>query len=267
VLLVRNQLAGGIALAICLGTQRAGAQGAPAPQDDPGSGRREWSLGAWAGGAPTSYSGHFIGATPGRALALVGLRLGMGGGRIGPVQVEYVAHLIPAAFAYANPVEPLTEACGSEQTRLVRGRPVTRLVSGYCSRRVYGAGAMPVGVQFAAPLSGHLRAFVSGNAGALVFADNVPVPAARRFNFAFDFGGGFEVGTRRVGAVTLGYKLHHISNAWTAKSNPGMDHHVFYLGFVHRLHGGRAASVPPNAAAEGDAAGSPKGAAGPSPTR
>ncbi|MGH7928909.1 MAG: acyloxyacyl hydrolase, partial [Candidatus Binatia bacterium] len=29
-------------------------------------------------------------------------------------------------------------------------------------------------------------------------------------------------------AVTLGYKLHHMSNANTHRSNPGMDSHVIY---------------------------------------
>ena len=254
VLPVRIQLAGGLALAVCLGPQRSAAQTAPA-QDPPRG--REWSLGAWAGGAPTSYSGHFIGATPGRAIALFGVRLGLMGGELGPVRVEYVAQLIPAAFAYANPVAPLTEACGTQQTQVVRGRPVTRVVSGYCSRRVYGAGAMPLGVQLALPLAPQVRAFAAGNAGAVVFAENMPVPAARRFNFAFDFGGGVEIGTRRAGAVTLGYKLHHLSNAWTARSNPGVDHHVLYLGFVHRVQGvrRRAPLPPPPNAAAGPAAG------------
>ena len=32
-------------------------------------------------------------------------------------------------------------------------------------------------------------------------------------------------------ALTLGYKLHHISNANTGRSNPGMDSHVVYAGF------------------------------------
>jgi hypothetical protein len=240
-----NQLAGVIALALCLVTQRSAAQEVDAadPESPPG---REWSVGAWAGGAPTSYAGHFIGATSGRALALAGVRLGLAGGQLGPVRIEYVAQVIPAAFAYANPVEPLTASCGTEQQVVVRGRPVTRQVPGFCRRRVYGAGAMPVGAQLAVPLGARARAFAAGHAGALVFAENMPVPAARRFNFVFDFGGGLELGSRRAGAVTLGYKLHHISNAWTARSNPGVDHHVFYLGFVHRLRAGRRAPPAPN---------------------
>jgi hypothetical protein len=162
------------------------------------------------------------------------------------VRVEYVGQLIPAAFLYANPVEPLTPSCATVQTSVVRGRRVTRSVPGFCRQRVFGAGVLPVGVQFAAPIGGWVRAFAAGHAGGLLFAENVPVTNARRLNFAFDFGGGFELGTRRRGAVTLGYKLHHISNAWTAPANPGIDNHVFYAGFVHRLGGGRPVPTGPH---------------------
>ena len=99
---------------------------------------------------------------------------------------------------------------------------------------------MPLGVQLNAPIGSWVHGFASGSAGVLVFADNVPIPQARRLNVAFDFGGGLEIGQRRSGALTLGYKLHHISNAWTAQANPGIDHHVFYAGFLRELRrGGR----------------------------
>jgi hypothetical protein len=238
---------------------QAAAGRAPEPERVPGRG--EWSVGGWVGGAPTSYAGHFIGATPGRAIALAGVRVGVATGMVGPVALEYVAQLIPAAVAYDNPVAPLSNACGflttAEDLRRPGRQPVQVLEPGYCRRRVFGAGALPLGLQLTAPLGRAVRVFAAGNAGALVFAENMPVPSARRFNFAFDFGGGFEVGTRRSGAVTLGYKLHHISNAWTARSNPGIDHHVLYLGFVHRVRSGRATARPnePTAAGAGGAGG------------
>ena len=190
------------------------------------------------------------GAPPGRPIALFGLRLGSTRARLGSVGVEYVAQLIPAAFAYDNPVAPLSTSCPQVQSGNLRGR--ARL--GYCRRRVYGAGAMPLGVQVNAPISSWLHAFAAGSAGALLFSENMPVPQARRFNLAFDFGGGLELGGRRRGALTLGYKLHHLSNAWTATANPGIDHHVFYLGFVHRVGSGRELRrTPVTTAADGAA--------------
>jgi hypothetical protein len=197
-----------------------------------------------AGGAPTSYAGHFIGATAGRALALTGVRLGRETARLGPIGVELVAQLIPAAFAYDTPVgEPTTgcaPAAATPRAPSVRRTRSRTAATGYCRHRVYGFGLTPVGAQLAAPLGAHLRAFAAGNAGGMLFADNVPVPQARRLNFIFDFGGGVELGSRRGGAVTLGYKLHHISTAWTAPANPGVDNHVFYVGFVRRLRAAHA---------------------------
>jgi hypothetical protein len=32
-------------------------------------------------------------------------------------------------------------------------------------------------------------------------------------------------------ALTVGYKLQHISNGFTSSNNPGMDSHVIYAGF------------------------------------
>ncbi len=252
-----------VASAALLTAQSVGAQAGIAVADgaQPAAARLpergEWSIGAWAGGAPTSYAGHFIGATPGRAIALTGVRFGHAGGTLGPIAVEYVGQLIPAALAYDNPVDPPTPSCGSLRPGNPRRGIQPSIQPGYCNRRVYGAGAMPIGLQLMAPLGTYARLFAAGNAGGLWFAQNVPVPQARRLNFAFDFGGGLEIGTRRIGAVTLGYKLHHISNAWTAPSNPGIDHHVFYLGFIHRLrtaHGALPLARKPAAGADSAAA-------------
>lgn len=242
------------------GTEREGGEAAPrAPDQTPARALQraapgERSLGIWVGGAPTSYAGHFIGATPGRAVALAGLRFGLAAGRVGPLGVEYVAQLIPLALAYNNPVEPVSSACASVPELATPQNPRRRRQPDYCRRRIYGAGVMPVGAQVAVPLGAYAQAFVAGNAGAVVFARNVPVPQARRFNFAFDFGGGLELGTRRVGAVTVGYKLHHLSNAWTAPANPGIDHHVFYAGVVRRVGARPAADHKPGAQRAGSAA-------------
>jgi hypothetical protein len=206
-------------------------------------------VGAWAGGAPTSYAGHFIGATPGRALALTGVRVGGRQSHLGRVSVEYVATVIPAAFAYDNPVGQLTAACPDPGAPVVApGGRRRQVPMGYCHRRVFGAGLLPVGTQLSVPVVPQLRLFAAANAGGVLFAENVPIPEARRLNFMFDFGGGVEFGPRRFGAITLGYKLNHISNAWTAPANPGLDHHVFYAGFVHGMRGGARHRRPSGAA-------------------
>ena len=47
------------------------------------------------------------------------------------------------------------------------------------------------------------------------------------------------------GDVALGWKFHHISNAWTAPYNPGLDGNVVYLG-VQRRRGRRSAARAPS---------------------
>lgn len=39
------------------------------------------------------------------------------------------------------------------------------------------------------------------------------------------------------GSLLLGYKFHHLSNAWTAPRNPGLDGNVVCFGFVRERGG------------------------------
>ncbi|MCH7876291.1 MAG: acyloxyacyl hydrolase [Gemmatimonadetes bacterium] len=70
--------------------------------------------------------------------------------------------------------------------------------------------------------------------GFLYFSENVPVPNARKFNFTVDAGAGITVMARFAVGLLLGYKFHHLSNASTAKTNPGLNANLFYVGFTRR---------------------------------
>jgi hypothetical protein len=72
------------------------------------------------------------------------------------------------------------------------------------------------------------------------FTRNMPVPDARRFNFAADAGGGVELLTRDERALVVGYRFHHLSNGGRARQNPGVDMHVLYVGVMRRRPGRRA---------------------------
>lgn len=50
-------------------------------------------------------------------------------------------------------------------------------------------------------------------------------------NFLFDLGVGLRWETSSRGAVSIGYRFLHISNADTTSFNPGVDNNVFYLGY------------------------------------
>lgn len=65
--------------------------------------------------------------------------------------------------------------------------------------------------------------------GGLWAADNIPTAQARKFNVTLEAGGGVE-----LHRLQLGYKWHHLSNAGSRASNPGIDAHLFYAGW--RVH-------------------------------
>ena len=47
-------------------------------------------------------------------------------------------------------------------------------------------------------------------------------------------GVGAEAGGVRGGVIVVGWKFQHMSNAYTAQENPGLDVNLFYLGLLHR---------------------------------
>ncbi|MFQ5707687.1 MAG: acyloxyacyl hydrolase [bacterium] len=180
-------------------------------------GRREFSL--WAGFSFNSPSGYYLGITGDREFFIAGIRFGTIVAANRNVALEYVFDLIPAAVVTNNPIHQVDGAPLSNG----ENQPVHR-------GSVYGAGLAPIGLQLYMWPRNRLRLFFGGTGGFLSFLKDVPVLDARKFNFAFDLGLGVQMITRSNLAVTFGYKLHHLSNANTADSNPGLDANIFYLG-------------------------------------
>jgi Lipid A 3-O-deacylase (PagL) len=101
------------------------------------------------------------------------------------------------------------------------------------SHSVYGVAVTPVGFTLDFSRRHRLDPFVEFDGGIIASTEPIPErhPDAAGLNFLFDLGGGvrWKVGPR--GAVTLGYKFLHISNAFTTNFNPGVDNNVFYVGY------------------------------------
>jgi hypothetical protein len=101
------------------------------------------------------------------------------------------------------------------------------------SHSVYGVGVTPVGFTLDFNRRRRLYPFVEFDGGIIASTEPIPErhPDATGLNFLFDLGGGihWKVGLR--GAVTLGYKFLHISNAFTTSFNPGVDNNVLYVGY------------------------------------
>lgn len=107
--------------------------------------------------------------------------------------------------------------------------------SGYLvwdSSAVAGVGLEPVGLRLSQQIGGSVLAFAEASGGGVAFTRAVPEPAARALNFLASGGAGIRVGKRERRSYLLGYRFTHISNAYTATSNPGYNAHVFYLGLT-----------------------------------
>ena len=108
------------------------------------------------------------------------------------------------------------------------------VVAEWDSGAVAGVGLQPVGVRFSQQIGGGVLAFAEASGGGVTFARAVPKPDARALNFLASGGVGIRVGKRERRAYLLGYRFTHLSNAYTATSNPGFNAHIFYLGLTLR---------------------------------
>jgi opacity protein-like surface antigen len=162
-------------------------------------------FGLWGGGSPDSFD--FIGTVEDRELLLFGLRYGRVLGAWESVSLEYTLDIIPAAVVF-------------EPDSVRRG-----------SSTIYGAGLSPLGFKLNIGQESWIKPFLAAAVGFLYFEKDIPVPRSSRFNFTPELGLGVQFFLAPKRALTLGYKWHHMSNANTGRSNPGMDSHVFYAGF------------------------------------
>lgn len=161
-------------------------------------------FGLWAGGSPDSS--RWIGNTEDRQLVLAALRYGRVIKAWESLSLEYTLDIFPAAVFF-------------EPGWVRRGRST-----------IYGAGVSPLGLKLNFGQESWIKPFLAASVGFFYFQEDVPVPRSSRFNFTPEVGLGVQLFVNPKWAATLGYKLHHMSNANTGRSNPGVDSHVFYAG-------------------------------------
>ncbi len=202
----------------------AGAQGGGTPTVRP---RHHWTITPYVGVSRHSPVGHRWGLTPDRHHVLVG--------------VHAVFPLVRGrrwTFAYAPEAIPLVVVSNNPNYRSVRNAATGELETvedGHSN--VTGIGIAPLAVELQFDASRPVGLYAEGTMGGLWFTRNIPDVDARSFNFTFDFGGGVRLRMNDRTWLRVGYKFHHLSNAKTAPSNPGVDAKVFLLG-VERSFGG-----------------------------
>ena len=132
--------------------------------------------------------------------------------------------LIPLAWVQETALGPASVASSGDHwvVPTENGRATSR-----------GFGIRPVGVRGIFG-KGRVRLQAEASGGILRFSIPTPSSNATKVNLTGELGVGLRA--ELVGAhFGFGYRLHHLSNAGRGTVNPGIDSHMFYVGFwVHR---------------------------------
>jgi len=192
------------------------AMGAQAPAESASEGT--WSISPYIGGGRHSPAGLNWGTTPDRNHLIMGVHFATPVLRAGRFSLLYAPNATPFIMLSNNPRYHWVVTSGiSRKVESSRGP-------------VFGAGLAPFGLQGEVRATKQVDVFSMAALGGAWFNDFMPTDGARRFNFSIEFGGGVYVRTNRQHAIQIGYKFHHMSNMYTARENPGVDGHVFYVG-------------------------------------
>ncbi|HUR19193.1 MAG TPA: acyloxyacyl hydrolase [Vicinamibacterales bacterium] len=196
-------------------TQRIDALGSePSPKG-------QWRLGAFVGAAHNSPINPLLGQTPGRDHYVLGLQAQTTVLKVGGARLSYGVQVVPAMIVrgrslpvyYVPPDDP---EFSTDDT-------------------AYAFGVSPFAIELAVPVASRV-AFYGAAAGGLIFFNKpFPVPEAKSSNFTIEYGGGVLVRIGRRAWIQAGYKYHHLSNAYRELVNPGLDAHMFYVGFWRGL--------------------------------
>lgn len=189
------------------------------------------AIGAWVGMARHS-PGRPFGHSIGNDVAIGAMRLTHTLHASSSWTLDYTADVVPAAWiSLPKPADPaIDRPCRP-------GESACEFIAPFSEEHVaYGLGTAPVGLQVRFAPYRRMQPLIGATGGALWFTRSVPTADAARFNFTGELGAGVLFIASKVLGLQLGYKLQHISNGGTRAVNPGIDSHMFYIGFV-RLRG------------------------------
>jgi hypothetical protein len=183
-----------------------------------------WEVGPYIGVARQSPAGRYLGVIPDRNHLFVGLQLTANIVRSRRWAFAYAPDLVPLLVVSDNPKYQRISTPRGGHYRVADGRgPVA------------GVALSPIGFQAQLRVGSRWRPYVAGAAGVVWFTRAVPVAGSRAFNYTFEMGAGARWQFRRREALRLGYKFHHLSNAYTAFQNPGLDATVFLVGYERTI--------------------------------
>lgn len=222
-------LLGGLLATSSLHPQPASAEG-PVPTSSPSDSLAlsphppsAWNqVSLWIGG--TSLNGQLIGKVRRSTIGMLGLRYHR---RLSPapnsrragLTYTYMIDLLPVV-ALSIPSGTVPQSSLSDETTFTDG--IT----------TYGVGVAPLGLRINYRTEGRVEPFIAGSTGAMYFLRAFPDGRGRRLNFMVDAGGGLEVRLTPATTLSIGYRYHHLSNGFRGAINPGIDSHLFHVGFT-----------------------------------
>ena len=180
--------------------------------------RGDNEFGFWGGFSPaatTVFGGLHEDEADDRKFFLAAFRYGRTLAANNSLALQYTLDAIPVAIG----------------TGVVVARTTVGGVTTFKRETAYGAGVSPLGLQLDFANGSKIHPFVHINAGGLIFNKSMPIGDAGQFAFTLEGGGGVRIRTSDRRAVTLGVRLHHISNGDISGSNRGLNQFVFYAGF------------------------------------
>ncbi|MCX6544205.1 MAG: acyloxyacyl hydrolase [Acidobacteria bacterium] len=178
----------------------------------------------YVGGARHSLAGTFLGVTPDRNHLFLGVHISVNVVRGPRWTLGYAPEIVPLLLISNNPKYQTVTFSNGQTAMMETGRgPVA------------GVGISPIGLESQLRVGSRWRLFAAGAGGCVWFTRNVPVAESRRFNFTFELGGGAIWSYSSRWSLRMGCKFHHLSNAYTAPANPGIDGVVFFAGFSRAI--------------------------------
>lgn len=202
--------------------QPAAAQDNPNPRIDAlGSEpqpKGQWRIGAFLGTAHNSPINPRLGTTPGRDHYVIGLQAQTTVLKVGGARLSYGVQIVPAMIVRGRTL-PLYYYVSPEELETL------------IDNTAYAYGFSPFAIELAVPVAGRVAAYGAAAGGLIFFNKPFPVPEAKSSNFTIEYGGGVLVRIGRRQWIQGGYKYHHLSNAYNSLVNPGLDAHMFYVGY------------------------------------
>jgi hypothetical protein len=182
-----------------------------------------WRVGAFLGGATNSPITPGLGQIAGRDHLFMGLQAQTTVLKLRSVRISYGVQLLPAVIVRGKTL-PIGYEEGAYFEELRDDRNIA-----------YAFGFSPFGLEVAVPIAGRVSAYGTTSGGLLLFTRSFPVRYAQQANFFIEYGGGVMVRTGPSQWIQAGYKFHHLSNAYRAIVNPGLDANVFYVSYWRRI--------------------------------